>query len=238
MDCDNYIQRRVKLGYVADSPTSIQLVDSIGNQVFDLLPVIQAGETDTSIELIAPTRRIRYCPEMWTRTSGREGCYYDICIPDIAALIDLNELRNIESPTTLQTGQTIIYNATTQRYEMFDLSGALSGLGGDIASLLARIVALEGRATTLENNIVQQNQKIAALTELVAQYMQAVTALTNRVSTLESKMSDVEGAIYNWASDKTTKIPRGNINVTSGGYSSGNGIYTRATNTNNDLNFS
>lgn len=230
MDCDNYIQRRVKLGYVADSPTSIQLVDSIGNQVFDLLPVIQAGETDTSIELIADTRRIRYYPEMWTRTDGAQGCYYDICIPDIAALIDLNELRNIESPETLATGQTIIYNSTTQRYEMFDLSGALADLGGDISSLLNRIVALENRATNLENSIVQQNQRILALTELVAQYQQVVTELSGRVSA-------IEGAIYNWTNDKTTKIPRGNINITSGGYNSNNGIYTRATNTNEDLNF-
>lgn len=238
MDCDNFIQRRVKLGYVADSPTSIQLVDSIGNQVFDLLPVIQAGETDTSIELITETRRIRYYPEEYTRTEGESGCFYDICIPDIAALIDLNELRNVESPATLATGETIVYNATTQQYEMFDLAGALAALGGDLSALVARIVALEGRTTTLEGKILEQNQKISQLTELVAQYQQAVENLTNTVNTISGKVSDIEGAIYNWASDKSTKIPRGNINVTSGGYNSNNGIYTRAVNTNNDLNFS
>lgn len=231
MDCDNYIQRRVKLGYVADSPTSIQLVDSIGNQVFDLLPVIQAGETDTSIELIADTRRIRYYPEEWTRTGGESGCFYDICIPDIAALIDLNELRNVEDVETLETGETIVYNATTGQYEMFNLTTALTNLQDQINTITGDYSNLVQRVTTLEGQITVQNQKIQALTELVAQYQQAVTALTNRVS-------DIEGAIYNWASDKTTKIPRGNINVTSGGYSSGNGIYTRATNTNNDLNFS
>ncbi len=78
--------------------------------------------------------------------------------------------------------------------------------------------------TVLEGKILEQNQKIQALTELVAAY--------------ENRIADIENAIYNWASDKNTKIPRGNINVTSGGYSSGNGIYTRATNTDEDLNFS
>lgn len=224
MDCDNFIQRRVKLGYVADSPTSIQLIDSIGNQVFDLLPVIQAGETDTSIALLRDTRRIRYYPEEWTRTEGESGCYYDICIPDIAALIDLNELRNVESPQTLVTGETIIYNSTTQQYEMFDLAGALQNLQDQIDAGGESYTNLAQRVTTLENKILEQNQKIAQLTELVA--------------TFNQRISDIEGAIYNWASDKNTKIPRGNINVTSGGYNSGNGIYTRAVNTNEDLNFS
>lgn len=224
MECEEYIQRRVKLGYVPDAPTSVQLVDSIGNQIFDLLPIIQAGETDTSIALLSDTRRIRYYPEVWTRTEGAEGCYYDICIPDIAALIDLNELRNVVDATTLTTGDTIIYNAATQQYEMFDLTSALQNLqdqidggGGDVSNLAQRV-------TTLENKIIEQNQKIAALTELVATY--------------ENRIADIENAIYNWSTDKTTKIPRGNINVTSGGYNSGNGIYTRAVDTNEDLNFS
>ncbi|MBQ1297407.1 MAG: hypothetical protein IIY21_25410 [Clostridiales bacterium] len=238
MDCDNFIQRRVKLGYVADSPTSIQLVDSIGNQVFDLLPVIQAGETDTSIELITETRRIRYYPEEYTRTEGQSGCFYDICIPDIAALIDLNELRNVANPTTLATGETIVYNATTQQYEMFNLTNALQHLQDEIDAMGGDYTNLVQRVTTLENKILEQNQKISQLTELVAQYQQAVENLTTTVNAISGRVSDIEGAIYNWSSDKTTKIPRGNINVTSGGYNSNNGIYTRAVNTNNDLNFS
>ena len=224
MDCDGYIQRRVKLGYVPDAPTSVQLVDSIGNQIFDLLPIIQAGETDTSIALLSDIRRIRYYPEIYTRTNGEQGCYYDICIPDIAALINLNELGNVVDAATLATGDTIIYNATTQQYEMFNLTSALQDLqdqidggGGDVSNLAQRV-------TTLENKIIEQNQKIAALTELVATY--------------ENRIADIENAIYNWSTDKTTKIPRGNINVTSGGYSSGNGIYSRAVDTNEDLNFS
>lgn len=222
MDCAEYIERRVKLGYVADNPTAIQLVDSIGNQVFDLLPVIQAGETDTSIELLTDLKRIRYYPEKWTRTEGRDGCYYDICISDIANLINLNDLGNVEDGT-LTSGDIVMYNATTQMYEIFNLTEALNNIGGDISSLLQRIINLEGDVTTLNNKIIEQNQKIAQLTELVA--------------TFNQRIADIENAIYNWSSDKNTKIPRGNINVTSGGYNSGNGIYTRTANTDEDLNF-
>lgn len=224
MDCDEYIQRRVKLGYVPDSPTSIQLVDSIGNQIFDLLPVIQAGETDTSIALLSDTRRIRYYPEIWTRTQGEQGCYYDICIPDIAALIDLNELRNVADVATIATGDTLVYNSATQQYEMFNIYNAIQNLQNQIDGGGGDVSNLEQRVTTLENKILEQNQKIAQLTALVATY--------------ENRIADIENAIYNWATDKQTKIPRGNINITSGGRTSGNGIYTRAIETNEDLNFS
>ena len=224
MDCDEYLQRRVKLGYVPDAPTSVQLVDSIGNQIFDLLPIIQAGETDTSIALLSDIRRIRYYPEIYTRTNGEQGCYYDICIPDIAALINLNELGNVVDATTLATGDTIVYNAATQQYEMFNIYNAIQGLQDQIDGGSSSTSSLEQRVTTLENKIIEQTQKIAQLTELVATY--------------ENRISDIENAIYNWSTDKTTKIPRGNINVTSGGKNSGNGIYTRAVDTNEDLNFS
>jgi len=229
MDCDEYISRRVKLGYVADSPTSVQLVDSIGNQVFDLLPVIQAGETDTSLELIAPTRRIRYKPEKWTRTEGEDGCYYDICIPDIAALIDLNELRNVVSAAPA-TGETIIFNGATNQYEMFNLTNALNDLSDADDTLLQRIIALENRVTAINNNLIQQTARINNLFEITTQ-------LSNRITALSDRIAAIENAIYNWSNDKNTKIPRATINVTSGGYNSNNIIQCRAKNQDNDLDF-
>ena len=229
MECEEYIQRRVKLGYVADAPTSVQLVDSIGNQVFDLLPIIQAGETDTSISLIPETRRIRYYPEKWTRTEGQEGCFYDICIPDIAALIDLNELRNVESVAPAN-GETIVFNSTTNQYEMFNLNNALDSLSNRIDATNTRIDNLVSDLTTVSNNLITQTQRINQLFELYAQ-------LGDRIDALAARISDIENAIYNWANDKTTKIPRGTINITSGGYNSNWIIQSRAKNQDNDLNF-
>lgn len=230
MDCEGYINRRVKLGYVADSPTSIQLVDSIGNQVFDLLPVIQAGETDTSIKLIRDTRRIRYYPEKYTRTEGKEGCFYDICMQDLASLIYLNDLADVNVPNPA-TGGTIIYDATQGAYVPFDLAGAIARLDGRIDDTNIRIDGLTGNISTINNNINELTRRINSLTETVSNLNEAVENLTARLTAIEN-------AIYNWSSDKNTKIARGNINVTSGGYTSGNGIYTRTPDTNEDLNFS
>ena len=161
---------------------------------------------------------------MWTRTDGEQGCYYDICIPDIAALIDLNELRDVDIPTTLATGDTLRYNSATHTYEMFNIDSALADLQAQITSGGGSVTSLTQRVATLENKILEQNQKIAALTELVATY--------------NGRIAEIENAIYDWGNDKNTKIARGNINITSGGYNSGNGIYTRAVDTNEDLNFS
>lgn len=222
-DCDGILRRRVKLGYVPDNPTAVQLVDSIGNQVFEMLPIIQAGETDTSIALLNDTRRIRYYPEKWTRTDGQDGCFYDICIPDIEALMLVNEIGNVENPDVLETGDILIYNATTERYEMFNLNEAIDAINQAITNTNNRITNLEGRVTTIENDMSQLRRAINELTELVA--------------TFDRRISDIEGAIYNWTSDKTTKIPRGTINITSGGANSDWIIQSRAKNQDQDLNF-
>lgn len=213
--CDNLLNKRVKLGYVADSPTSVQLVDSYGNQIFDMLPIVQAGETDTSIELISATRRIRYYPEEYTRTEGAAGCYYDICIPDIANLIDLGELRNV-ADTPPSNGSTIVYNTTTNQYEIYDLSGALSAINTRIDNTNLRIDGIERTITNIQNSIAE---------------------LQSAINQLNNRLGDIEAAIYNWANDKSTKIPRGTINITSGGPTSNWIIQSREKNQDNDLDF-
>lgn len=222
-DCDGILRRRVKLGYVPDNPTAVQLVDSIGNQVFDMLPIIQAGETDTSIALLNDTRRIRYYPEKWTRTDGQDGCFYDICIPDIEALMLVNEIGNVENPDVLETGDILLYNATTERYEMFNLNDAIDTINTAINNTNLRIDNLEDRVTTIEGDISNLRRAINELTELVA--------------TFNNRLSDIENAIYNWTSDKTTKIPRGTINITSGGPTSNWIIQSRDKDQDQDLDF-
>lgn len=222
-DCDGILRRRVKLGYVPDNPTAVQLVDSIGNQVFDMLPIIQAGETDTSIALLNDTRRIRYYPEKWTRTGGQDGCFYDICIPDIEALMLVNEIGNVENPDVLSTGDILYYNATTQKYEMFNLDTALGNI--------------DSRITNLQTQIDDLRDDISDLNTLINNLRNAINSLTETVGSFNIRLQDIENAIYNWSNDKTTKIPRGTINITSGGAQSNWIIQSRAKDQDEDLNF-
>lgn len=222
-DCDGILRRRVKLGYVPDCGTCVQLVDSIGNQVFDMLPVIQAGETDTSIALLNDIRRIRYYPEKWTRTEGKDGCYYDLCIPDIEALMLVNEIGNVEDKDPLETGDTLVYNADTEMYEMFNLNTALADI--------------DTRINNLQLQIDDMEDEINDLRTLVNDLRRAVTELTEVVGSFNNRLLDIENAIYNWSSDKTTKIPRGTINITSGGPTSNWIIQSRDKNQDQDLDF-
>ena len=142
---------------------------------------------------------------------------------DTDGLIELNDLGNVEDVETLQTGQTIIYNAATQQYEMFDLTGALTAIGD-------RITLLEGRVSDVEADIVNIKADLVTLNTKIAQ-------LTQLVGTFNLRLSNIEDAIYNWENDKVTKIPRGTINITSGGPNSDYIIQSREKDQDNDLDF-
>lgn len=64
-----------------------------------------------------------------------------------------------------------------------------------------------------------------------------ITQVANDLANLANRVSQIENAIYNWTNDKSTKIPRGNINLTSGGPDSGKGFFTHDGKANNDLDF-
>ena len=229
MNCEEYLQRRVKLGYVADEPTKVQLVDSIGNQVFDMLPIVQAGETDTSMELDRTDRKIRYLPEQYTRTDGKQGCYYEICIPDIAALIRLNDLEDVDAPTP-RDGDTIVFDAASQQYLNFNIVDVLNELHRDVINVNNRVDEVVHEIDTI-------NESISLHTRQIKDLFEQLTLVNKGMDDLSKRLTAIENAIYNWGGDKETKIARGNINVTSGGFLSGNGLYTRTPDTDEDLNF-
>ena len=78
-----------------------------------------------------------------------------------------------------------------------------------------------------------------AITRINARIQQ----VENRVTAVENRISDIEGLIYNYPADKTTKIPRANINVYGDITNTNNhdwGIFSHDKNNNitNDLYFS
>lgn len=64
-----------------------------------------------------------------------------------------------------------------------------------------------------------------------------ITQVANDLANLANRISQIENAIYNWTNDKSTKIARGNINITSGNTDSNKGIFTHDGQANDDLNF-
>lgn len=77
---------------------------------------------------------------------------------------------------------------------------------------------------TFVNNVIQ---RLGDLERRMSAAEQSITNFGNRISAIEN-------AIYDWSNDKTTKIPRGNINIISDYTNSDNrtwGIFTHSKNT-------
>lgn len=84
---------------------------------------------------------------------------------------------------------------------------------------------------TINNKLDNHETRITNIENKLTQIEQQITQLGNRVS-------EIENAIYNWADDHTTKIPRGNINIFSGDWGGANYIRSRDGTPDNDLRFS
>lgn len=80
--------------------------------------------------------------------------------------------------------------------------------------------------------------KIAALEAQDVILQNAINDLSNALQILRGRVNDIEAAIYNWDNDKTTKIPRGTINIFSGDWGSNAYIRSRDGQPDNDLRFS
>lgn len=212
--CENITARRVVLAYVPGEPTKLALYNSIDNSEIDLLPIIQAGETNTKLELIADKKMLRYFPEKWLSSGGKDGCTYDICLEDLFALMNLGDLGDVDVPNPT-TGMTIRYNIITGKWEKFDLDLALKNL---------------------QDQITNQIGDLSNLLTIIQNLQKQVEELTTIVNKFDSRIMDIENAIYNWNSDKSTKIPRGTINLFSGGMNSPYYIRSRDGNPDNDLN--
>ena len=226
--CDNQVCY-VKLGKVLDCGTCVRLVNPFMEQIFDLLPMIQAGETDTSLELLPEARQLCYYPEEFTRTNGQKGKRCNICISDIAALMKLQEIGDVEDKDP-GTGDTIVYNSVTKQYELFNLTAKFNDIENQIKDNNDLVT---NHTNKYEQTLKEINKQTARINELYELY----ASLKDTVTGIEKRLLAIESAIYNWANDKTTKIPRGTINITSGGRQSNWIIQSRAKDQNEDLNF-
>ena len=89
---------------------------------------------------------------------------------------------------------------------------------------------LKDALDAINNKLDNHETRITNIENKLTQIEQQITQLGNRIS-------QIEDAIYNWTNDKSTKIPRGNINIYSGATNSSKGIFTHSGNANDDLDF-
>lgn len=90
---------------------------------------------------------------------------------------------------------------------------------------------LKNALDAINNKLDNHETRITNIENKLTQIEQQITQLGNRIT-------QIENAIYNWTNDKSTKIPRGNINIFSGDWGGANYIRSRDGTPDNDLRFS
>ena len=149
------------------------------------------SETNTHIELNKTDRTLDYYQELWLSSDGHQGCINEICLVDVFALMHLNEIGDVKVPNP-HSGETIIYNEDTDSWEPFDLVGTINGL---------------------QDQIDETND---ALDQLQTAFNNFQTTVQNQFTQMNARIQSIEDLIYNYPTDKNTKIPRSNINHFSG----------------------
>ena len=191
IECDSPQSNYVRIGFVEGKPTSIGVYSSWGDSDIDLKRIVQLSETNTHIELNKTDRTLDYYQELWLSSDGHQGCINEICLVDVFALMHLNEIGDVKVPNP-HSGETIIYNEDTDSWEPFDLVGTINGL---------------------QDQIDETND---ALDQLQTAFNNFQTTVQNQFTQMNARIQSIEDLIYNYPTDKNTKIPRSNINHFSG----------------------
>ena len=219
IECDSPQANYVRIGFVEGKPTSIGVYSSWGDSDIDLKRIVQLSETNTHIELNKTDRSLDYYQELWLSSEGHQGCINEICLVDVFALMHLNEIGDVKVPNP-HSGETIIYNEVTNSWEPYDLVGNIGNLQDQIDDINQDLEDFHETFNSFQSHVQNQFVQVNA-----------------QINALGDRISAIENAIYNWANDKTTKIARGNINITSGNTDSNKGIFTHDGQANDDLNF-
>ena len=120
------------------------LQTSWGGDCIDLEPVVHEFETCTTLYL---------SPEEDPNCLAYEGECENYCIhgDDLSHIISMQYLKDVDQTQTISGGDVYMYNSTTELFEPFDLTTALSNINTLIQNINNAITNLQNRVTIIEN---------------------------------------------------------------------------------------
>ena len=129
------------------SPTSICVHTPWGGGCIDLTDIVKSIETCTTLYL-SPEENpncLVYEPE----------CGDNICINgnDLASIISLSKLKDIDQSTQIQNGETYIYNSTTGKFIPFDVVTPINSLTTALQNVNSSLASIQNRITQLEQKL-------------------------------------------------------------------------------------
>lgn len=225
--------------------TSVLRLDtSWGCTSVDLTPAVQAAETITHLFLTPSIKpnALQFNREDYGRSSAEDGGFDCITGEELSRIISMQFLRDVDQLNAIKDGMVYMYNGLTSLFEPYDLKTFVGDTNTTLGNHQSAITELQGDVTAIKNNLALLTQRVANLEERMTAAEQNIQNLLQRMATAESnisnlqgRVSNIEGAIYNWASDKSTPITRGNINVYGDSSNTNNhtrGLFTHNPNTN------
>lgn len=182
----------------------------------DISDAVHFTETKTTLKLSpadAPTY-LEYDGE-----TGVPQCIYG---NDLARIIPMTKLKDVNQTTPIANGYVYMYNSSTTLFDPYDL--------------LTFVTNTNTRLTNLESRMLAAENAITAINQAISTIQAAIISLTQRVNVIEETIARPAGV------PTDTRIVYGNINAYSDSTNTGNrnsGLYTHSTATDqtNDLQF-
>lgn len=203
--------------------TSVLRLDtSWGCTTADLTPAVKASETITHLFLtpsVKPTA-IQFNREDYGRPEAEDGGYDCITGDELSRILTMQLLKDVDQLQQIKDGMVYIFNGVNDLFEPYNLKEFVNDTNTTLTNHTSAITQLEGDVQAIKNNIELLTKRISNLeTRMttaetnIQNLLQRMSTAENNISNLQNRVGAIESAIYNWGSDKTTAITRGNINV-------------------------
>ena len=141
----NCINAYVDFHLDQDNPTGLCLDTSWGGECLDLLGIVKAGETVTTLHLSPEVNP--NCLE-YEREDGQSDC---ITGDELSRIISMTKLKDVDQNTAPVNGDVYIYN--NGKFYTFNLQTFVDNTNSRITNLQNAINNLTTRVTTLENTL-------------------------------------------------------------------------------------
>ena len=209
-ECEKIDARKVnaylELQLDPENASNIVLDSSWGTSKLDISGVTKSTETQTALKL-SPTTNPTYLE--YDGETGVPQCIYG---SDLARIIPMTKLKDVNQNSAIGNGYVYMYNSSTQLFDPYDLQSFVNTTNAQLATLSGTVGSLQSALTAIQNNI--------------SQLQSALTALTARVTAIESVIAKPSGI------PSTAVLAWGNINLYSDSTNTSNknsGFYTHST---------
>ena len=124
-------------------PKNLVLESSWGESALDMTPIVKATETMTYLKLDPEGT-----PE-YLEYDGEDGLPQCIHGDDLSRIISLHLLKDVDQVTPPSNGDVYMFNEETNKFETFNITGAITNLVNQITALQDRVALLEGKVATI-----------------------------------------------------------------------------------------